>query len=86
MTDPIVPADRAEIQKAVEGLATVWSFALRKNRLAVLALVAEVTDASIREQVQYDRDSGSTWGSIADDLGVTRQAATQRFGGGDRAS
>lgn len=36
-------------------------------------------DGSIDQMVGYSRDSGVTWEAIGDALGITKQAAQQRF-------
>lgn len=40
------------------------------------------SDAIVRDLVREARDNGSTWQEIGDALGVTRQAAQQRYGCG----
>src|SRR6516162_2340185 len=42
--------------------------------------VNEMADRVLRLCVQQSRDAGHTWQEIGDLLGVTRQAAFQRFG------
>lgn len=48
-------------------------------RLRVLARLVGAASDAIVEQVQYDRDTGRSWAQIGDDLGITRQAAYQRY-------
>lgn len=48
-------------------------------RLRVLARLVSAASATILEQVQYDRDTGRSWAQIGDDLGISRQAAYQRY-------
>lgn len=48
-------------------------------RLRVLARVVSVASDAVVDQVQYDRDTGRSWAQIGDDLGITRQAAYQRY-------
>ena len=43
------------------------------------ALAADV-DQAIRERVASARSMGESWASIGEALGITRQAAQQRFG------
>lgn len=78
--EPEDPALRSQFFAGLDNEVTQWAWALRSNRLAVLALVVGEADRLLAEQVQYDRDCGRSWTSIALDLGVTRQAAAQRFG------
>jgi Protein of unknown function (DUF3887) len=49
---------------------------------AVVAARADlgVAESRLREEVDAARDAGSTWAEIGDVLGITRQAAFQRFG------
>ncbi len=50
--------------------------------LADLIALSAVLDEAIGQAVQGLREYGYSWGEIADRLGVTRQAAHQRWGGG----
>ena len=49
--------------------------------LADLAHLAADVDTAIREAIAGLRGYGYSWADIANRLGVTRQAAHQRFGG-----
>lgn len=48
--------------------------------LASAGACVSALDLSIHDQVQALRDRDVSWQRIADELGVTRQAAQQRFG------
>ena len=48
--------------------------------LALMAELADTIDASIRDAVTGLRDRGYSWADIGSRLGVTRQAAQQRWG------
>lgn len=50
--------------------------------LSRVAGVLEMLETAERKLVAGARQDGATWEDIASALGVTRQAATQRFGGG----
>lgn len=46
-----------------------------------LACAQRAIDAALRDQIRRERDRGSaSWADIGADLGVSRQAAQQRFG------
>lgn len=47
------------------------------------AAVAETTH-SLREAVSQARSAGATWAQIAEILGISRQAASDRFAESDR--
>jgi len=49
-------------------------------RLMALAAAATEIEAAITEEVAQMRAQGDTWARIATCLGVTRQAATKRYG------
>ena len=49
-------------------------------KLAGLAYVLEEVDVMIRRQVRSARSQGVTWEQIGNHLGVSKQAAQQRFG------
>jgi Protein of unknown function (DUF3887) len=54
-----------------------------RDHLDLVRRVREIDDAAeqlLRLSVQHSRDAGHTWQEIGDLLGVTRQAAFQRFG------
>ncbi|WP_298462665.1 hypothetical protein [uncultured Cellulomonas sp.] len=53
--------------------------AARDLRAAVLE--RQRADARVALLVQVLRAAGATWGEVGAELGVTRQAARQRFGG-----
>ncbi len=49
--------------------------------LATLAGLADDIDAALREAITGLRVAGFSWNDIATRLGITRQAAQQRWGG-----
>ncbi|MGP5641028.1 hypothetical protein ACTXPS_16500 [Brachybacterium tyrofermentans] len=49
-------------------------------KLASLAIAAQQLDAITREAVTASRDAGLSWSQIGAALGVSRQAAHQRYG------
>ena len=54
-----------------------------KSALKVLEtarLASSTAESTTRELVAHARELGATWADIAAALGVTRQAARQRFG------
>jgi hypothetical protein len=48
--------------------------------LAATAALREAADRKLFELVGFARDAGASWASIGDALGVSTQAAHQRFG------
>ena len=54
------------------------------GRLERLSRTRAELDAAITEQVRALVALGTDWGNIGRALGVTRQAARQRYGSGDR--
>jgi hypothetical protein len=54
--------------------------------LALMAELADTIDTSIRDAVTGLRDRGYSWADIGSRLGVTRQAAQQRWGTGRDSS
>jgi hypothetical protein len=48
--------------------------------LVDLVALRDVVDAAIADAVQGQRDAGFSWAQIGRGLGMTRQAAQQRFG------
>jgi hypothetical protein len=50
------------------------------EELTELAEIRDLVDAQIHLSAEGLRDEGFTWASIGDALGITRQAAEQRFG------
>jgi hypothetical protein len=51
--------------------------------VAGLALVADEVQQDIARLVRYCRASGKTWTQIGHALGVSKQAAWERYSGGD---
>jgi hypothetical protein len=49
--------------------------------LATMAILSTDVDAAINEAVTGLRECGYSWAEIARPLGISRQAAQQRFGG-----
>jgi len=86
--DPFM-VDRSEgqcfIDPPVSGLLAAVAYARRVGDGDVEALVlmvglAEETDAAIAEAVRGLRACGYSWAEIGSRLGITRQAAQQRWG------
>lgn len=50
------------------------------SRLNGLAQIRATVDTMLWEQVAAARESGTSWGQIGEELGVSKQAAQQRFG------
>ncbi len=48
--------------------------------LAATAAIREAADRKLFELVGFAREAGASWSSIGEALGVTTQAAHQRFG------
>lgn len=77
----------ADARRVIQGRPTAgfagWASLDDDTLLASLAPAGECAralDASIRGQVDELRRRGVSWARIGDVLGVTRQAAQQRFG------
>jgi hypothetical protein len=47
---------------------------------AALARTARLVEDGLRAHVSMAREAGSTWQQVGDALGVTKQAAQQRYG------
>jgi len=56
------------------------------RRIRELAAELEGAEARLRSAVAEARAHGETWGMIGTILGVSRQAAQQRFGDADKRS
>ncbi|MFZ4843336.1 DUF3887 domain-containing protein [Mycetocola saprophilus] len=54
------------------------------NRIAALDALRALADSTLHEEVSKARDENVTWSAIGQSLGVTRQAAFQRFGSGTK--
>ena len=54
------------------------------DALADAAFLSDQLDTAVKEAVSGLRDRGYSWADIGRQLGVTRQAAQQRFGGDDQ--
>ena len=54
--------------------------------VATAAKAVHVAEADLREMVEIARAHGRSWGRIGISLGVTRQAARQRFGRTERTA
>lgn len=91
--DPIARRGRAKIitlaaRRATDAGAKLHRHTLRigagaptdADVLATLAELAEQTDALTRAYVETMRNDGIAWAAIGVSLGVTKQAAWQRFG------
>jgi len=52
------------------------------TRVRIAVRARDLADAQLRVQVVEARAAGVTWDAIGAALGVTRQAATQRYGKG----
>lgn len=50
------------------------------HRVASFVQLAASLEAELRAEVKHARNMGETWAAIGDTLGITRQAAQQRFG------
>ena len=50
------------------------------TQLGALADITAAAQDALRRQLMLDRTSGRSWSEIGQDLGVTPQAAQQRFG------
>lgn len=60
-----------------------WASLTDEDLLASLGPAANCVrslDGSVRDQVEVLRERGVSWARIGEQLGVTRQAAQQRFG------
>ena len=80
-TDPAKVADGI-VDEAMRGLVALT----RQGELTVGAALAattavrEAADRKLFELVGFAREAGASWASIGEALGVTTQAAHQRFG------
>jgi hypothetical protein len=79
--DPVVAADaivdeamRELVARSGEGELTVGA------ALGATAALRDAADRKLFELVGFARDAGASWASIGAALGVTTQAAHQRYG------
>jgi hypothetical protein len=79
--DPAKAADgfvdeamRGLVQRSGEGELTVGA------ALSATAALRDAADRKLFELVGFARDAGASWSSIGEALGVTTQAAHQRYG------
>ena len=54
--------------------------AVQRCRIAAAARAVEDATESLRQAVRSAREAGLTWATIGEVLGVTKQAAHERFG------
>ena len=83
-------AGRSEPAKAADGVVdeAMRGLVLRTGEgeltvgaaLAATAALRDAADRKLFELVGFARDAGASWSSIGDALGVTTQAAHQRYG------
>jgi hypothetical protein len=79
-TDPAQAAD-AVVDEAMRGLVgrTGQGELTVGAALAATAALRDAADRKLFELVGFARDAGASWSSIGDALGVTTQAAHQRY-------
>lgn len=65
---------RGLVQRTGDGELTVGA------ALAATAALREAADRKLFDLVAFARDSGASWAAIGEALGVTTQAAHQRYG------
>jgi len=58
----------------------------QRCRIAAAAKAVEDASESLRQAVRSAREAGLTWATIGEVLGVTKQAAHERFGRSRRSS
>lgn len=77
-------ARAAEILAELEGTAPEdrnWRDATALNEVRAAAHTLADAEDGLAEAVRTARDEGHTWAAIGAMLGISRQAAQQRFGG-----
>ena len=73
--DSIIDAAMREmVQRAGDGELTVGA------ALHATATLRDAADRKLYELVRFAREAGASWAAIGEALGVTTQAAHQRFG------
>lgn len=83
-TDEEIEGAAQRFEQLADGLDPADVEVQRTDDLSAVAVAAEVVradDARLREAVVVARAHGRSWNHIALALGVSRQAARQRFGG-----
>lgn len=71
----------AMLRRMLRGLGRRMAEHSNPSDLADLVQLQRELDATIRQSVHAMRDEhGYTWQQLADELGVTKQAAQQRYG------
>jgi hypothetical protein len=86
-SDKEIEAAAARFEQWAEGVDPATIHWQEAPELATIAQVAEsvrADEARLRDAVTAARNAGRSWNRIAIALGVSRQAARQRFG--DKAS
>ncbi len=82
MTPPALPVSLDELVRSAAVVAPAGDPLLRLGSAATLASELEtMADALVSHFVEQARDSGASWSSIGGTLGVTKQAAQQRWHG-----
>ena len=70
----VVDAMRVLVRQTCDGQLTVGA------ALSATAALRDAADRKLFDLVGFARDAGASWAAIGDALGVTTQAAHQRFG------
>ncbi|CAN5743785.1 hypothetical protein BH20ACT1_BH20ACT1_01230 [soil metagenome] len=82
MNSPAVPVSLDELVRSAAVTVPADEPLLRLGSAAALASELEAkADALVSHFVEQARDSGASWSSIGGTLGVTKQAAQQRWHG-----
>ena len=81
MTNPVLVTSGARLDDLIEAITNVHSDALDQLSDAVIVAdhLGEVADHLIGHFVDQARRSGASWTDIGRSMGVTKQAAQQRF-------
>lgn len=76
--------EREAVKMRLSDMATAWGAAdpalIVDNDLHGLAVLSTLLDEVIAEEVTHARESGASWSEVGRALGMSRQAAQQRFG------
>lgn len=76
MTTPLDPGQETLTELAAAALLTADAL----ERVGALGALGRAAEIALRASVASARDEGQSWAAIAERLGVSKQAAAQRFG------
>lgn len=93
----LTPGEEHELRNRSADLVMSWHVETRgstdaagengyRTLIEAAAIVADEANRSLGQWISASRRAGLTWADVGDTLGISRQAAQQRFGGSDPAA